>query len=115
MSFRKWWLIGLGVALLLATVSPLASSSPDGLEKVAEQQGFGDSAKAAPFQVVADYLFPGIQNETLATIVAGWLGVLTVFVAVYGIGWLIARRNNQIPRDNNQAMTNNQNPITKQG
>jgi hypothetical protein len=97
LSFKKWWLIGLGVALLLATVSPLASGSPDGLEKVAEQQGFSDSAKAAPFQVVADYLFPGIQNETMATIVAGWLGVLVMFGTVYSIGWLITRKKRSAP------------------
>jgi cobalt/nickel transport protein len=98
MSFRKWWLIGLGVALLMATVSPLASGSPDGLQKVAEQQGFANTATQSPFQVVAGYLFPGIQNETLSKMVAGWLGVLVVFGLVYGIGWLITRkkRSNQI-------------------
>lgn len=97
MKFKKWWLIGLGISLLLATVSPLASAFPDGLEKVAEEQGFSSSAKTAPFRIVADYLFPGIENEALATIVAGWIGVLVMFVAVYGIGWFIARRRNPIP------------------
>ncbi|PPD57871.1 PDGLE domain-containing protein [Dehalogenimonas etheniformans] len=92
MSFKKWWLIGLGVALLLATVSPLASGSPDGLEKVADQQGFIGDAIQSPFQIAAGYLFPGIHNETVATIVAGWLGVLVVFGAVFGIGRLIARK-----------------------
>ncbi|XUX00401.1 MAG: PDGLE domain-containing protein [Dehalogenimonas sp.] len=92
MSFKKWWLIGLGVALLLATVSPLASGSPDGLEKVADQQGFIGDATQSPFQIAAGYLFPGIHNETVATIVAGWLGVLVVFGAVFGIGRLIARK-----------------------
>jgi hypothetical protein len=97
MSFKKWWLIGIGVALLLATLSPLASGSPDGLEKVAEQQGFIDSANAAPFQVVADYVFPGVHNEALATILAGWLGVLVMFGAMYGIGWLITRKKRSSP------------------
>ncbi len=92
MSFKKWWLSGLGAALLLATISPLASSSPDGLEKVAGQQGFIDHATKSPFQIVAGYLFPGIHNETLATIVAGWLGVLVVFGAVYLIGRMISRK-----------------------
>ena len=93
MSSKKWWLIGLGAALLLATISPLASSAPDGLEKIAAEQGFVTSATGSPFQVAADYLFPGIENETLATIVAGWLGVLVMFGAFCGIGWLITRRN----------------------
>ena len=84
------------MALLVATVSPLASGSPDGLEKVAEQQGFSDSAKAAPFQVIADYVFPGVENEALATILAGWIGVLVMFGTVYGISWLIARRGRNL-------------------
>jgi len=113
MSFKKWWLIGLGVALLLATVSPLASGSPDGLEKVAEDKGFIESANDAPFQAIADYVFPGVENEALATILAGWIGVLVMFGAVYGVGWLIAKRNNQSPRDNTQTITNNQISINK--
>ena len=97
MSSKKWWLIGLGAALLLATVSPLASSAPDGLEKIAAEQGFGANTTGSPFQVAADYLFPGIENETLATIAAGGLGGLVVFATAYVITWLIARRkNNQI-------------------
>ncbi len=97
MSIKKWWLIGLGVALLLATVSPLASSAPDGLEKFAQQQGFADSATASPFQVAAGYLFPGIENETLATMAAGWLGVLALFGVVYSVSWLIIRKRRAHP------------------
>ena len=97
MSYKKWWLIGLGAALLLATVSPLASSAPDGLEKIAAEQGFGANTTGSPFQVAADYLFPGIENETLATIAAGWLGVLVMFAAVYLIGSLIIRKKRTSP------------------
>lgn len=92
MSYKKWWLIGLGAALLLATLSPLASGSPDGLERVAEDQEFSDTAQAVPFEIIADYIFPGVQNETLATVMAGWLGVLVMFGAVYGFGWFITSR-----------------------
>jgi len=41
---KKWWLIALAFCLVLAAISPLASSSPDGLEKVAEDKGFIDTA-----------------------------------------------------------------------
>jgi len=97
MSFKKWWLIGLGTALLLATVSPLASKAPDGLQKVAEQQGFSNTVTHSPFQIVAGYIFPGIHNETLSKMVAGWLGVLTVFGVVYLISWLLTRRRSSHP------------------
>lgn len=89
---KKWWLIALIFCLILATISPLASSSPDGLEKVAEDKGFIGLAGEAPFEVVADYIFPGIENEALATIMAGWLGTLMLFGIAYGLAWLIKSR-----------------------
>lgn len=74
---------GLTIALILAVLSPLASTNPDGLEKVAEQQGFLQSAQSPLFKLIPDYLLPGISNQTLATILAGILGVLIVFVVVF--------------------------------
>jgi hypothetical protein len=89
---KKWWLIALVFCLLLATVSPLASSSPDGLEKVAEDKGFIGAAGEAPFEIIADYVFPGIGNEAVATIIAGWMGTLLLFGITYGIAWLVRTR-----------------------
>ena len=89
---KKWWLFALLICLGVATISPLASSAPDGLERVAEDKGFIDLAIEAPFEIVADYVFPGIGNEALATIIAGWLGTIVLFGAVYGLSWLIKSR-----------------------
>ncbi len=88
----KWWHVGLIVCLLVALFSPLASSSPDGLERVAEDTGFIALAKAAPFQLVADYVFPGVESEVVATILAGLLGTLILFGVVYGLAWLVKSR-----------------------
>jgi hypothetical protein len=96
MSNKKWWLIALLFCLALATISPLASSSPDGLERVAEDKGFIGVAEEAPFEVVADYVFPGIENEAVATILAGWLGTLILFGIAYGLTWLIRSRKPQV-------------------
>ncbi len=95
MNYRKWWLLALGFCLLVATISPLASSSPDGLEKVAEDKGFLDVAQGSPFEIIADYVFPGIENEAFATILAGWVGVLLMFGIAYGIAWLVQSRKNK--------------------
>ena len=86
---KKWWIIALLICLGVATISPLASSAPDGLERVAEDKGFIGLALETPFEIVADYVFPGIANEALATIIAGWLGTIILFGAVYGLAWLI--------------------------
>ncbi len=71
---QRWWLWGLAAALVVAFLSPLASSSPDGLERVAEDQSFLSAARDAVFSVIPDYAFPGISNEALATILAGVIG-----------------------------------------
>ncbi len=86
---NKTWLIAFIICMALATLSPLASSSPDGLERVAEDKGFLEMASDSPFTVVADYVFPGIENEALATMMAGWLGTIVVFGLAYGSARLI--------------------------
>jgi len=78
---------GLGIAVLLAILSPLASAYPDGLEWVAEQKGFLEAAQDPAYSIIPDYVFPGISNEAIATIVAGIVGVLVVL----GIALLVAR------------------------
>jgi hypothetical protein len=95
----KWWLISLAVCLAVACLSPLASSSPDGLERVAEDKGFISLAGAAPFQVIADYVFPGIENEALATILAGLMGTLILFGVAYGLAWLLKSRRGERLRE----------------
>jgi hypothetical protein len=79
--------VGLAIALLVALFSPLASSDPDGLEKVAEDKGFIDEGKDPPYEVIADYVFPWVDNEDLATILAGIVGVGMVAVIAFAVGF----------------------------
>lgn len=88
----KWWLIALVICLAVACLAPLASASPDGLERVAEDEGFIGLGQDSPYQVIADYVFPGIENEALATILAGIVGTLILFGAAYGLAWLLQTR-----------------------
>ena len=84
--------IALALAIGLATAaSPFASSSPDGLERVAQDKAFATSAKAAPESPIADYTFPGIEDERLATGLAGFVGTLIVFAAGYGVARTVRR------------------------
>lgn len=96
MSVQVFTVIALAVAVGLAVaVSPFASASPDGLEKVAEKKAFLDDGKLAKLQEgspIPDYAFPGIENERVATGVAGFVGSLTVFAVGFGIALLLARR-----------------------
>ena len=91
----KWWHAAIIIVILVIGLSPFASSSPDGLEKVAEDKGFIGLAEGSPFEIIADYVFPGVHNEVLATILAGILGTVVVFGLVFGISWLIRSRRRQ--------------------
>jgi cobalt/nickel transport system permease protein len=92
-SANKGILIGGSLlALVLAVLSPLASAHPDGLEWVAEQQGFLGTAKEALYNLLPDYTIPGISNPVLTTIIAGIIGVIIVFLVSYLVG-RAGRRN----------------------
>jgi len=75
---RAIWIGGLIISVFLAAISPLASAHPDGLEWVAEKSGFLDSALEPVYKLIPSYVFPGISNEALATVVAAVVGVLLV-------------------------------------
>jgi hypothetical protein len=91
---------GLLVAAALALlVSPFASGSPDGLNKVAEREGFGHSERehALSGSPVAGYSVRGIEGDGMSTALAGLIGVLATFGAGLGafasLRLLRARRN----------------------
>jgi cobalt/nickel transport system permease protein len=78
---------GAVITVLLAVLSPLASSHPDGLEWVAEQNGFIQVARDALINLLPDYIMPGISDPAIATIIAVLLGAVIVF----GIAFSIAK------------------------
>jgi cobalt/nickel transport system permease protein len=90
---RTIWVTGLVIALALVILSPLASSSPDGLEWVAEQKGFLDTAQGPVFNLIPDYTLPGISNEALATILAGIIGMLIVFFVAVAVAYARRRKS----------------------
>jgi ABC-type Fe3+ transport system permease subunit len=90
---RRWWIAGIAIAVLVVVLlSPLASSAPDGLERVAEDQGFIDQATNLVGGLLGDYSIPGIGNETLSTILSGLLGIALVVGVLFLLGRLVARR-----------------------
>ncbi len=83
--------VGLAVAALLALLSPLASGSPDGLERVAENLGFLDRGQDASYNVIPDYMVPGFEGG-FSTILAGLVGVLILAALGYGLATVLRRR-----------------------
>ncbi|MGH9340626.1 MAG: cobalt ECF transporter T component CbiQ [Acidobacteriota bacterium] len=88
-SGRIFFLLALAFSVCLAIfAAPFSSSLPDGLEKVAQDYGFLHQGEGGPvwrFSPAADYLFPGIESNAVATALAGLLGTLMVFGSVYGL------------------------------
>jgi cobalt/nickel transport system permease protein len=99
---RLWGFVAGAVVVAVALavlVSPFASSSPDGLEKVAADNGFEEAAAEQPVwdeAPIPDYLFPGIQSEGVATAVAGAIGTFALFVLLLAIGRVLGRRRLQV-------------------
>ena len=91
------WLAGLAIALVLAIAAPLASLNPDGLEWVAEQQGFISLAQEPLYKIIPDYLLPGVSSEALATIIAGIFGAVLVF----GVVLFVAYSRRKLPELSN--------------
>lgn len=94
-SHRKVWIIGLVASLLLAGfVSFYASSNPDGLEKVAADQGIDRAAKehASADSPLADYGVRDVEDARLSGGLAGVIGVGVTVVAGTGVFWAVRRR-----------------------
>ncbi len=94
---RLFVAMALGMALVLGVlVSPFASQDPDGLDRVAKDHNFAQRAtppvaQKLPFYTVFDaYALRGAP-PSLATPLAGLIGVLTTFGVAWGVGKLTVR------------------------
>ena len=93
-------IVGFAVSLALAGgVSYYASSHPDGLEKVAGDVGFLDSAEdsAAKDSPLAEYGVAGVDNERLSGGLAGVIGVASTAAVSFAIFYGMRRFNKSRP------------------
>lgn len=89
---RGWIAAGLLLALGVVLLAPLASTDPDGLNRVALNLGFISQGTARPlFQILPNYSLPMIGAQPVARIVAGGMGVLVVAVIASLVIWLLRR------------------------
>jgi hypothetical protein len=85
--------IGIAIVVLVVVVlAPLASSDPDGLDRVAEDNGFIGQAQNVVGGLFGEYGIPGIDDPTVSTILSGLLGIAILLGAVYVVGRVLARR-----------------------
>jgi len=86
-----WVGAGLALALVVAFFSFVASSAPDGLERVAGDQGFLTTAMDPLYRLLPDYTIPFVDNELVSGIIAVVIGTLVVFGLALLIGQLVRR------------------------
>ncbi|MGV9344765.1 energy-coupling factor ABC transporter permease [Streptomyces spiralis] len=94
-SHRKLWITGLVTSLVLAGfVSFYASASPDGLEKVAHDQGIDkkEERHASAGSPLADYGVKDVSDARLSGGLAGVIGVGSTVVVGSTVFWVVRRR-----------------------
>ncbi|MCX5391237.1 energy-coupling factor ABC transporter permease [Streptomyces sp. NBC_00094] len=94
-SPRKLWIGGVVTALVLAGfVSFYASASPDGLERVAADQGIDAKVEehAAAGSPLADYGVKDVDDARLSGGLAGVIGVGATLAVGTGAFWVVRRR-----------------------
>ncbi|MCP3758750.1 energy-coupling factor ABC transporter permease [Streptomyces sp. TBY4] len=94
-STKPVWITGLVTALALAgIVSFYASSSPDGLEKVAADNGIDQKVTehAAAGSPLADYGVKDVSDARLSGGLAGVIGVGATVLVGTGVFWTVRRR-----------------------
>jgi cobalt/nickel transport protein len=99
MDKKLWMFIGicLVASIFLAFfISPLASKSPDGLERVALDNAFSGKAHVKPawrFSPLPNYSLSGAKSRWLSTGMAGLIGTILVFGVSLMVAKLVSRRS----------------------
>lgn len=102
MTTKRFFAAALLVTLVLAgLVSHYASSSPDGLEKVAGDKGINAQEKdhALRDSPLGDYGIKGVENARLSGGLSGVAGVAAVLALGGGLFWVIRRREPSEPSE----------------
>ena len=98
MKQKSFLISGFIASLFLAgVVSFYASSNPDGLEKVAEDIGFIETAEDHTYAegALADYGVKGVENPRLSTGLAGVIGVVATGVISTGLFMMVRRKSGE--------------------
>ena len=92
----KKYLVAIGLLVVfLAVFIPFASSSPDGLEKVAQSlgaQAFDPLWRGFMF----DYSVEVFENPYVSTLLAGVFGTLMVLAASFVVGKVITKGQRRV-------------------
>jgi len=92
---RGWIIVGIALALIVVFLSPLASTNPDGLNRVAMDLGFINATQSHTGPL-AGYTIPFLANASASKIAAGAIGAFVVLALATLAGrTLIANRKSK--------------------
>lgn len=89
---RSWIIAGVLITLAVVALSPLASTDPDGLNRVAMNLGFINSAQWASGPL-AGYTIPFLVHSSLGKIAAGIIGVIVVLLLASVAGRTLQKKS----------------------
>jgi len=88
---RVWVIAGVMIVLLVTILSPLASTDPDGLNRVATDLGFINTAQSSSGPL-AGYLVPFLANASASKILAGMIGAMVVLAIAFLAGRTLQKK-----------------------
>jgi cobalt/nickel transport system permease protein len=95
---RGWIFAGVLISLFVVLLSPFASADPDGLERVAIDLGFINTARSGPFELLPDYTLPILGEAPFSTIAAGAIGIVVVLAIAFMLGKAMQNRKPANPK-----------------
>ena len=89
---RGWVFAGIVISMIVVLLSPLASTNPDGLTRVAQDLGFIDSAQSRSGPL-AGYSVPFFADASASKIAAGIIGALVVLTLAFVAGRSLQKKS----------------------
>jgi cobalt/nickel transport system permease protein len=89
---RGWVAAGAIISLVVVLLSPLASVNPDGLNRIAMDLGFINSARSGSGPL-AGYTVPFLESSSASKIAAGVIGALAVLVLAIFTGRSLSNKS----------------------
>lgn len=86
----------IAIIVFLALFISLASSDPDGLERVVENYGV-EEQPAFWHGLMPDYTIPTVENAYISTLLAGIIGVLLVLLVGLAIEKALTQESHASP------------------